>query len=262
MMEYTKEESILIRRLEELSKTAYYKTVCCYSDFLNLNEQSIFHQILGEIAPVSFSMFGGYKDAERKMICFHGDCTDMFSEKNGMDFQDAYPITCLEIKPANLHFTEALSHRDYLGAVMNLGIERSRIGDILLSEHTAYLYCDSSLAGFISEQLNKVRHTTMRTAIHSSDFVPERCFEMLHSNVASLRLDAVIGAAFCASRSSMAELIPAGKVFVNGRQCLSCSYLLKPGEIVSVRGHGKFCFEGQGSLTKKGRINISIRKYT
>lgn len=260
-MDETKEELIFARQIEELAKSAYYKTIACYSDFLNLNEQSIFHRMKKELPPVAYSLYGGCDDAERRILCFHGDY-DGSGELNGSDFKEAYPIACLEISPSNSRFAESLSHRDYLGAILNLGIDRSKTGDILISGDTAYLYCDPFIADFIAEQLDRIRHTSVKVSHRQTGQEIERNYEMIHANVPSLRLDAVIGAAFHSSRSSMTGLIPGGKVFVNGREILQGSYQIKPGEIVSVRGYGKFRFEEQGTLTKKGRINITIRKYT
>lgn len=265
MMDRKKEELIFARHLEELARSAYYKGICTYTDFLSLNEISIFHSVRKELSPVPYSMYGGLSGAERVRICFHGDREEGSKELPAEDFRAEYPISCVKIKPSNAKFAERLSHRDYLGAILNLGIDRKTTGDILMKEDTAYLYCDILIAPFLCENLTKIRHTTVLATLledfHTEEECQEHDFETIQISVASLRLDNLVSAAFHASRSSLSGLIPAGKVFVNGREVLQNSYVVKPDDVISVRGYGKFVFRGQGSLTKKGRINVTLEKY-
>ncbi|MDE6875370.1 MAG: RNA-binding protein, partial [Lachnospiraceae bacterium] len=177
-------------------------------------------------------------------------------------FRNDYKIRMVQIRPSNIKFAENLTHRDYLGAILNLGIDRDKTGDILFAEDAVYLSCDPVIADFLCENLTRVRHTAVRAALSDqSGALPARATLTLHANVASPRLDAVVGAAFQASRSSMSGLICGGKVFVNGRETMQGSYMLKTGDVVSVRGYGKFRYAGQGSMTKKGRLNITLEKY-
>lgn len=264
-MDKKKEELIFVKRMEELAKSAYYKSICVYTDFLNLNEISIFHSIRKDLPAVPYSMYGGVNGAERVRICFHGDREGGCIELPAAEFRAAYPVSCVKIKPSHAKFAEQLTHRDYLGAVLNLGIDRSTTGDILLKEDAVYLYCDSLIAHFLCENLNKIRHTAVSASLLDTactdEEALERSYETIYASVASLRLDSVVSAAFHASRSSLAGLIPGGRVFVNGREILQNSYVVKPDDIISVRGYGKFVFRGQGNLTKKGRINITLEKY-
>lgn len=260
-MDDKKEELIFARHLEELARSAYYKNCCVYTDFLNLNEISIFLSLRGKLPPVPFSRYGGCEGAERVKICFHGDLEGSCQELSATEYKAAYPICCLSIRPANARFAEQLTHRDYLGAILNLGIDRSTTGDIVMKEEGGYLYCDEVLAPFLCENLTKIRHTTIRTAIHQGEECQTHSYEIIHASVASLRLDAMLGAAFHTSRSSLDGLAPGGKVFVNGREILQNSYFVKPEDVISVRGYGKFRFVEQGNMTKKGRLNITIEKY-
>lgn len=260
-MEEKKDELIFVRHMEELAKSAYYKGINVYTDFLGLAERSLFYRIRKAELSVPYSVYGGFPDAERVKIGFHGGL-----EGNGEILPDAflddYPICVVKICPANAKFAENLTHRDYLGAILNLGIDRSTTGDILLAEDAVYLSCDPMIGSFLCENLTRIRHTTVRAAVEGRMQMPfDRSYETLHANVASLRLDAVIGAAFHTSRSSIAGLIPGGRVFVNGREILQGSYMLKDGDIVSVRGYGKFRYVSQGNMTKKGRFNITLEKY-
>ncbi len=260
-MEEKKDELIFVRHIEELAKSAYYKGINVYTDFLGLAERSLFYGMKRDLFSVPYSVYGGFADAERVKVGFHG-AADGSGEVLPDAFFDDYPICMVKISPANIKFAEALTHRDYLGAVLNLGIDRGKIGDILLFQDTACLFCDPFIGDFLCGNLTRIRHTAVRAQISADGaVVPAHAIETIHANVAAPRLDAVIGAAFHTSRSSISGLIPGGRVFVNGRETLQGSHMLKPGDIISVRGHGKFRYAAQGTTTKKGRLNITLEKY-
>ena len=261
-MDDKKEELIFRKHMEELAKSAYFNNTCVYTDVLNLNEQSIVKNMERQLSPVAYSLYGGCSGAERVMLCFHGNL-----ESNGCheidvtDYRQDYPICCVKIVPANSRFAEALTHRDYLGAILNLGIDRCKTGDIILKDDAAYFFCDTLIGTFICDTLDRIRHTTVRVSVSEEVKAQERSFQEIHASVASLRLDAVISAAFRASRSSLSNPVLGGKVFVNGREVLSNSHQVKPGDTISVRGYGKFILREQGNLTKKGKTNITIEKF-
>ncbi len=260
-MDERKDELIFVRHIEELAKSAYYKGINVYSDYLDLAGLGLFHRMKKDEFPVPYSLYGGFLGAERVKVGFHGSMEGS-GEIPPDDFRNDYPIRMVQIRPSNIKFAENLTHRDYLGAILNLGIARDKTGDILFAEDAVYLSCDPVIADFLCENLTRVRHTAVRAALSDQrGALPARATLTLHANVASPRLDAVVGAAFQASRSSMSGLICGGKVFVNGRETMQGSYMLKTGDVVSVRGYGKFRYAGQGSMTKKGRLNITLEKY-
>lgn len=252
-MNYEKEEQIFRKRILELARTADNKGICTYTDFLNMNEISIFYSMKNDLPHVNYDLFGGYPSAERKVICFYGDN----SVKAFSDY-----ITSVQILPLNKKFSDELSHRDFLGALMNLGIDRSKIGDILVKEKEGYVFCERMIAPFIVDNLNKVKHTTIQCSIIEDkelDIQPN--FQEVRGTVSSARLDSVIALAFQSSRTSILGLIAGGKVFVDGRLVESNSYMLKEEETISVRGLGKFIYKGMQNQTKKGRYYVTILKY-
>ena len=168
----------------------------------------------------------------------------------------------IAVKPASPKFMENLSHRDYLGAILNLGIERSLIGDILVQEKQAWFFCLDSVADFLVSSLIRVRNTTVSASFVSGD-VPELQprFESVRLNIASERLDAVLSAFTGLSRARTEPLFSGEKVFVNGRVVTDKSMKLKEGDIVSVRGFGKAVYDGIEYETKKRRLWVSLRKY-
>ncbi len=263
-MDEKKEELMIARRFLELARAAYYRTICVYTDFLNLNEVSIFHSIRKELPDVPYSMYGGFSVAERVKLCFHGALSGNGELILSAEQKCDYPISCLKISPVNAKFGENLTHRDYLGAVLNLGIDRAVIGDILVkAEHPTYLFCDVKMADFLCENLERIRHTQVRAVLCREDIDSSvgKTFETIHTTVSSMRLDTLVSAVFRESRSSMCSVIMVGKVFVNGREERRSDYLVKPCDIVSVRGYGKFRMESQDGITKKGRWNVTIEKY-
>ena len=106
-----------------------------------------------ELSYVPYQLGGGYQDAERVMLRFGGE--------ELMGYEEEFPISCLKVSPVSAKFADVLTHRDYLGALMNLGIERDRLGDILIAGNEAFIFCTSSMADFITENLVKVKHTSV-----------------------------------------------------------------------------------------------------
>ena len=250
----TKEEIMLQKRFGELSRTAYNRGIVTFSDFLNLNELNILHTIPKDQLSSRYETFGGYDFSERQMAAFLPDA---------LYYEYEYPIQILEILPVNRKFAEELTHRDYLGAVMNLGIERSKIGDILTRKDSAILFLKEELAGYVSGELTKVRHTAVKVNLLSSfqeDFEPE--YEVLKGTVPSVRLDTVLAIAYPLSRNKITSLIESARVFVNGRLITSNGYRLREEDIISVRKMGRIRYDGILSETKKGRYLITVRKYT
>ncbi len=238
-----KEENMLKKRLIELSNLAYSRDIVTFSDFLNLNELNILHTTPKDLFPARYETFGGYGLSERQMAAFLPDA---------LYFEYTPPIKAIQVAPANKRFAEDLSHRDYLGALMNLGIERAKLGDILV---------DGDMA-FIAQNLTRIRHTAVRAAVTDAEemsYSPR--YEAIKGTVASVRLDTVLSVAYPLSRSKLVSYIETGKVFVNGKLITSNGYHLKDEDIISVRGMGRIAFEGILSETKKGRYMIAVRKY-
>ena len=248
-----KEEFMLQKRLIELSKTAYRRGIVTYSDFLNLNELNILHTTPKDALDTRYETYGGYDDSERQMVAFLPDA---------LYYTHFYPICILKVEPLQKKFSESLTHRDYLGSILNLGIERSKLGDILVMDTCTYLFVQETLADFICDNLTRVRHTSVMVTVvedHAFSYTPN--YEEITGSVASIRLDSLLSLAFGSSRSKLVPLIESGKVFANGKLMTTNSYQVKEGDIISVRGMGRFKYQGILSETKKGRYFVSLYKY-
>lgn len=246
--ETEKELQQLKKRFLDLANRSWRQNLFAFTGFLSMAEQQVFWQTAGEL-PGKAELYGGAKLAERQMVRF-GDPAEM-------GYEEPFPITCILVEPVLEKFSDDLTHRDFLGAVMNLGIDRSTVGDIFLDGKKAYLFCTEAMAPYLLEHLTQVRHTRVTCSIVPEiGQVPERKYEKKEVQVASLRCDSVVAAVYQLSRSQSLELFRAKKIFVNGRQMEHNSYLLKPQDVVSVRGYGKFMFCQEKHTTRKGKLVV------
>lgn len=232
------------KRFNELYNRSYDKNIKCFTDFLNMDEQSILE---GTYLPCV--KYGGYQAAERVIAGFGDDIDEV-------DF----PIALLKISPVNQKFADKLSHRDFLGALMNLGIKRELLGDIIVSENTGYLFCLGQIKEYIIDNLKRLKHTTV--SVCELEQLPDTAVKEPEAKqviVSSLRLDALISAVYKLSRSESNKLFLQDKIFVNSKSVTNNSYQLKDGDIISVRGFGRIYFVSQLKTTKKNRIVVEIK---
>jgi len=247
-----KEERILKNRFLELANICYERNISICSDFLNLNEQTIFHTMVSELPPIKYSLQGGYEPSERKNVCFFPY----------FDLEGCSNISIIKISPINKKFAEELTHRDYLGAIMNLGIERSKIGDILVNFPNCFVMAVNSLAEYICKEINTVKRNSVAASIVTDKIEAlAQKYEIIKGSVASLRIDNILALILKTSRTKVIPLITSERVFVNGSIVTSVSKSIVDGDIISVRGHGKFQFITTLSTTRKDRAFVSIKKY-
>lgn len=132
----------------------------------------------------------------------------------------------------------------------------------MIKDQDAYVFCHAQMEEFLLQNITRIRHTTVKVSVVTDPAdLPKPRFQEIHGTVSSVRLDAMIALAFSSSRSSMLGLIEGGKVFVNGKMVVSNGHPLKPEDIVSVRGYGKFRYDGMAGTTKKGRCSVTVQKY-
>ena len=209
--------------------------------------QDIVHRELGyEIRTLSW---GGTDDAERRMTGFFPEYTEPETS--------AFPISCIEIRH-NPKFSRQLTHRDYLGSVLGLGITREKTGDILIEEGCAYVLAEKEVAGFIASNIEYVGHTKVRTSLTDGYKGQSPKGTERRLTVSSLRLDAVLSAAFNLSRGKVSDLIKGGKAFVNWIPAESLSKTVAQGDMLTLRGLGRVKLTDVGGLTKRDRISLTV----
>lgn len=245
---------ILENRLRDLAERSYNQNIFTFSSFLSLGEQDAYFKLERELSYASPKLIGGYENAERVVV--------RFGSPEALGYEADTPIRCIHITPLLEKFADKLSHRDFLGALMNLGIERDVLGDIKAGEKECYLFCLDSIADFICENLDKVKHTNVKcTVVTEKEDFPEEVPEELVIQVSSARTDSVISKVYNLSRSDSLDLFREGKVFINGRLCENNSKQVSIGDVVNARGYGKFKLASEPSLTRKGRLFIAVLVY-
>ena len=159
-------------------------------------------------------------------------------------------------------FADALTHRDFLGALLSLGVRRGVLGDIILSDNTGYVFCLDTIASLITDELKQVRRTTVKcNVLNEVPVLATAEPEEQSINVASERLDAIVAAVFKLSRSQAQALFKEGKIFVNSRLSENTGFQPSDGDIISVRGLGRFAFSGVSGQSRKGRLFVTVRVY-
>ncbi len=244
------ELQIFKNRIKELAERSKNRGIYFYSDFLNLYEQTI----LFETIKYGYTLQGGYEDAERKVACF--------GDENDLCYPPEPPISIICIEPLSTKFSDTLTHRDFLGSLIGLGIKRETLGDIIIKDNVGYLFCLESISKFIIDNLTKVKHTSVSCSMCTElpqNILPEPTEKMIITS--SFRLDAAISAVYNISRSNSSSLVDAEKVFINGKLTTSSSKTIEIGDTISVRGYGRFRYIAFLGNTKKDRTRILCEIY-
>ncbi len=239
------------KRLEELAGRSAGRGVYVSSEFLTPAEQTL---LVSLRLPAPYTLEGGYPQAERRIAWFGSELV--------CSWEQSPPLMWLEIAPKSAKFAEDLSHRDYLGALMHLGLRREVLGDLLLQDGKAWLCCLDTVGDYICRQLETVRRTAVVAtpcAAPPEDALPKPKEQQVV--VASARLDALVAAVYRLSRSGSQALFDKELIFVNSLLARSTSVEAKPGDLISVRGHGRFYYDGIDRETKKGRLRANVRVF-
>ena len=199
-----------------------------------------------------FALLGGYEGAERRMLFFLPDWQEEADASDAMAFLRAA-----------WHESEHPTHRDLLGSLMALGVERETLGDILVSEGSADLIVSAGVAQYLLDNWTGAGRTALRLTAIGADAlrVPEQKVKEIRDTVATLRLDAVTAAGFSMSRGKAAEYISAGKCELNYAPCVKGDKQTAESDVITVRGLGKIRLDAVGGNTKKGRICVEITRF-
>lgn len=248
------DNQLLKARIQELAKASYQQNRYTFTSFLTPAELTVVDELAKELSYIDFETFGGHEICERQMV--------RFGSPRSLGYEEPYPIVVLLIEPLMEKFAEELGHRDYLGAVMNLGIKREILGDIIIKGKSAYLFCEDEIADYIITNLDKVRHTNVKVSRMEGEI--DALKKELHDMevlVSAPRFDAIVAAVSKLSRSEAQQLFRDKKILLNGRICENNSMILKEGNTFSARGYGKYIYVGCGNVTRKGRVYVQLKKY-
>lgn len=249
----TAEDKLLLAKLWDKISAGIRRDIPAHTCFLSPREQEMARYLFGEQS--GLVRFGGYGDAERKMICYLPDYLDVDSL-----YDAGSPVVCLH---AEYYEGDTLSHRDFLGALMGAGIARDTVGDICTGKGCCDFFVSAEIAPYILQNFSSAG----RTRLHLTQVplnqaaVQEPEVKELRDTLASLRLDSVISAGFRIGRSQAAQFISAGKAAIDGLPCEKPDKTVTEGAKISVRGLGKIKLQTVGGQTKKGRISVIIHRY-
>ena len=240
------ETQLLYSRLEDMIYSSYYDG-CAYIGFLNERECALCASYLRNRG-VDFTIFGGYKNATRVYFAV--------GDNSAADF----PIRALHIFSKG---SKELTHRDYLGSLMGLGIKRECVGDIItLNNKEAVVFVRDEIASHIVRDLDKVGRDSITITEYTGDTdILSNSTEELSVIVTSMRVDNFVSACINSSRSVAVQLISSDMVFINYTQINKISRTVSEGDVVSIRGYGKYIVGPLKSKTKRDRLVINVLHY-
>lgn len=250
------DDLLLYKRLIELSNRAYQNNIYCFSDFLSLSQQDVLYQAARDksFAPIKYDLFGGYENCERKMV--------RFGSEDDFGYVIDFPIECIKVEPLAKKFAKEYTHRDYLGSLMSLGIDRKKFGDIFVDGMDAYIYADESTADYLLENFVSVGRNSVKCSFSQlPESYKKAALKEVTIQVASPRADAVISKVYNLSRKDTIPYFTEKKVSVNGHIVENNDKVLSAGDSVSVRGFGKFNIVTEGGLSRKGKLNLVIEVF-
>ena len=247
------QKDFLSERLEESAKTASERMIRIYTDFYEPNLQHIIERETGRYPGSGCAFFGGHEYTERKMLCIH--------PRGEEPSREDFPIDCVQIP---LPKKSGISHRDVLGSVLALGIERDQTGDITVRDNLVQLFVSKPIGQLIADELRQIGKHEVRARIAAPDEVKvyEPRFTPVSVIIPSMRIDALIHAVYRLSRSEASAFVKGEKVFINHEAVNKPGRDVKEGDIVSVRSKGRFIVEKVAGQTKKGNIKIDVKKFS
>lgn len=241
------ESELFTARIDDTADIAERTQKCKYLGFLT-PEQGSAATLRLKNRNVRFGLYGGYDGAQRVMLGCFPDWA-----------QEEYPITAVTF---TYRKTDTLSHRDFLGSLMALGLKRESVGDILVGEGKAVVFLSSDIADYVMAQIEKIGRVGVTLTLGVSGELPQSGkLEDFSVTVASARLDCVVAALCGLSRTAAAEKIIQSQVTVNSFVTEKITLAVSEGDIISVRGKGKFIIGSLKNRTRKNRLVLEFKKY-
>lgn len=247
------EDKVLLAKLWDKINIGLRKNIMANTPFLSPRELEMARFLFGELE--GLHRFGGYPDAERKMLVYLPEYLD-----ESVLSEDDSPLVCLR---ATFYEGDNPSHRDFLGALMGAGIARETVGDICVGNGSCIFFVTDEIAPYVLQNFTGAGRTKLHlTQIPLNEVsVPEPETKEIRDTLASLRLDSVISAGFRVGRSVAAQYITSGRAAIDGLPCEKPDKAVEEGAKVSVRGLGKIKLRTVNGQTKKGRISVIIDRY-
>ncbi len=256
----TQDEKILAARVADYIQRCEKNGKAVFTDFLSERESAIVCATAAQAGVAELIVrFGGFRNAERTVVGFFPQYSIYFEKS---EILNEFPIVALKITCSGF---EEHTHRDYLGAILALGIERSVIGDIVVGDngYTATVFVLEKISEFLISTLKLIGRDSVKIKRCALNEIPEIAHEVseIFGTLASLRIDSFVSEILNISRDKAVKLIESGFVTVNHAQVLSKSERISEGNVITVRGYGKFKLSQVGDANKKGRTRFCAEKY-
>lgn len=247
------EDRMLLAKLWDKVVGGINRNIPAHTCFLSPRELEMCRFLFGE--EPGLHAFGGFVDAERKMLCYLPEYLD---ESNLMD-EDS-PVVCLR---ATFYEGDTPTHRDFLGSLMGSGIAREAVGDICVSKGQCDFFVTEEIAPYLLQNFSNAGRTKFQLAKIplTEASIPQPEVKLIKDTLASLRLDGVVSSGFRISRGLAVQAINTGKVAIDGLPCEKPDKAVAEGSKISLRGSGKIKLEKVNGQTKKGRISVEIHRY-
>lgn len=252
----TSEERLLLTQIAEKADICRERCYLTSTRFLDLRESSLTQQLLTALGITNGLLCGGYDRAERQVLCF---LPEWMQADTLADHEDN-PLTAIR---CSRHRGDSLTHRDYLGSLMGLGVRRDCIGDILVGEHGADVIVLREITPFLLMNYEKAgrKRLDVSEIPLAALIAPEEKVTFVRDTVASLRLDAVVASLFRLPRTKAADAVKAGKVFLNQQQCLRPDRDVAAHDRITLRGTGRGEVDDILGESKKGRVVVSLKRF-
>ena len=250
---HSPEDRVLLAKVWDKIQAGIRRDIPASTCFLSPRELEMTRFLFGDVP--GLYAFGGYEDAERKMLVYLPE----YLEEASLLEEDS-PVVCLR---ATYYEADTLSHRDFLGALMGAGIARETVGDICVGSGSCDFFVTAEIAPYIAQNFLSAGRTklSVQQIPLAEVSVPEPEIKEIRDTLASLRLDSVISSGFRIGRSLAVQYVTAGKAAIDGLPCEKPDKPIPEGCKVSVRGLGKIKLAAVGGQTKKGRISVTIHRY-
>lgn len=240
----------LFSRIDDTVELAQRRCCPCFLGFLDLREQAVLSTAQSQL-PDGWRLYGGYSEAERKIFVAYPDFYDEVPDED-------FPIATVAFRYRS---GVSLSHRDFLGTLLSVGIRRDKVGDILCGDGLTVVFLRAEIAEYVCEQIDRVGGEGVTLIPDYSGELPiQHRYEESQDTIASARLDVVVKTLIRCSRERAAELIRLGCVSVNHLPQPSVSASVSAPCTISVRGYGRYIVDQIGPQTKKGRLLFLSRK--
>lgn len=249
-------ERLLLSRVMDKLELSATRSIPAHTFFLSQGERAAAERLIAACGHPRHLFWGGYGDAERTVCVFLPDWMDPEdSPQEGDDPLCAFRLSYPE--------GAELSHRDFLGSILGLGITREKLGDLLVSDGCCQVVALREMQTTLLTQLDQVGRQRVRVSPLELSLLapPERKVRLIRDTVATLRLDAVAASGFSTSRSRMSGLISSKKVLLNGRECDKPDRTVAQGDALVCRGLGKCVVKEVSGPSKKGRTMLVLERY-